>query len=658
MHPEQIQHIFSSNRTEELGYDVWESFVVSPKYENLGISTSKKPRVIVGGRGCGKTMLLRYLAHESTFSKNRSEYPANSLQHIGLYWRADTQFASLLDRRGLTEDIWKASFEHLCAIVLGAEILRSLESICHSDSQLSNEIDLSALDLSRLKSYNESLPSRHHELLINLEDRLATFETWANDVKGVDKPAFLPGVKFLKRLLNVIREQLAELSNTSFYVYIDEYENLSIYQQEMVNTWLKHSEPPLIFNLAMKRNGFKTRNTAGGEALSDIHDYREIDLEEFDRKQFEVFAAEVLLSRIDVAGGHDLDIDVDILRDPNRIQLRKQDKYTKSVINLASMIFASQSYESLAKEALDDKKLASRLESGIREALNTRSDSTLDPSFFISSVHPDASIVVPALLHRERLSVALIEEEFKQLLAGKENKFSGPTGWIHNNLVGCYLRLFEGLGRPCPIYSGFHTFCHMSKGNLRHFLELCHQAVSRSSAIELTTTAMQAEAARQVATDLLSEIRSFGLQGNNLHAFVLRLGLIFTLSQQRPSQSEPEISHFSVKEGGAGLSEKCNSFLSEAVKWSVLYEEKVTKKKGEFDLNGIEYILNPIYAPYFHISHRKIRRLELRARELETLVSGDYADVRNLVNDFQSKWSLDLNGNSLPLFAHLSEEPE
>jgi hypothetical protein len=54
-----IQGIFAKNRAEELGDDVWEQFVVPPFYDRLDLTTARKPRLIIGGRGCGKTMLLR-----------------------------------------------------------------------------------------------------------------------------------------------------------------------------------------------------------------------------------------------------------------------------------------------------------------------------------------------------------------------------------------------------------------------------------------------------------------------------------------------------------------------------------------------------------------------------------------------------------------------
>ena len=131
---------------------------------------------------------------------------------------------------------------------------------------------------------------------------------------------------------------------------------------------------------------------------------------------------------------------------------------------------------------------------------------------------------------------------------------------------------------------------------------------------------------------------------------------MFSLSQQSPAQSEPERTHFSIQ-GGTGEIEGAQViFLSEAVKWSVLFEEKGTKKKTESDPEGIEYVLNPIYAPYFHISHRKRRKLELSGDNGTTLISGSYEDVKRLLRRFQKQWSVDLSEASLPLFAHLHED--
>lgn len=659
-----IKQVFSTNRAEELGFDVWDSFVLPPFFDSLSLGESRKPRVIVGGRGCGKTMLLRYLSHESTFSKNREDVPKDAVSHIGLYWRADTQFARSMECRGVAEDTWAAAFRHLIGIVVAIEVVRSIESIGNRNAATGLVNDLASIDLSSLRSYSTNFPTRFDDIRGYLEQALIKFEIWVNDVRGTEQPSFIPGNGFVRRLVQVLRDQFPGLRDSVFYVYIDEYENLAVYQQRIINTWLKHSEPPLIFNLAMKRNGFKTRATEGDESLNDIHDFREIDLEAFDlEKEYPTFAAEIFLHRLGRVGVPTPEINSELLKNPSMLSIRKSSDYRERVQNRAKAIFPSKTNRELAMTVFTDQTLKRRLTESVAGALAARKATGRNPSDFISEQFPEASVVVPALLYRESLSVDEVLEEFEKLTSGIGNRFTGKTNWVHNNFVGCYLLLFDGLVRACPFYSGFLTFCYMSRGNLRHFLELCHKSLSSGNSSEgdpigVVSIELQAEAARRVAADLLTEIRSFGPRGNSLHTFVLRLGSLLSLSQQRLTQSEPERSHFCVLGGRGEFGEKEHAFVSEAVKWSVLFEEKGTKKKNDTDPEGVEYVLNPIYAPYFHISYRKKRRLELSSDEAIVLISGSYDEVRKLLREYQSKWSVDLSVGSLPLFAHLEKVAE
>ena len=62
------------------------------------------------------------------------------------------------------------------------------------------------------------------DALEHFEDRLAEFENWANDVRSMPQPRFLPGNLFLKRLIRILQRQLPEIRRSIFFVYIDEYE--------------------------------------------------------------------------------------------------------------------------------------------------------------------------------------------------------------------------------------------------------------------------------------------------------------------------------------------------------------------------------------------------------------------------------------------------
>jgi len=138
-----------------------------------------------------------------------------------------------------------------------------------------------------------------------------------------------------------------------------------------------------------------------------------------------------------------------------------------------------------------------------------------------------------------------------------------------------------------------------------------------------------------------------------LHTFVLRLGSLFALAHQRSTQSESEQSHFSIVTGAASLTDIDFDFLKEAVKWSVLFEDKATKQKSEYEPENIDYVLNPIYAPFFNISFRKKRKLELTSDDAICLMRGSYDEVRELLRRFSRNWEVEPKDVSPTLFSHL-----
>jgi len=637
-----LRRVFSQNRAEELGYDVWQHYVVPPFYQELDLTAARKPRLIIGGRGCGKTMLLRYLSHQTMFSATRPTIPTDALTHIGLYWRADTQFASAMSQRGIPTDTWDAAFSHMAAVILGMEVLNSLTSIASSSCDAVCSEQLDQLDFHRLLVYSQKLAPAFRDLHPKLEEMLWEFQSWVNDVRGRTQPAFLPGSKFLQSLIKEIQRQIPSLQNAMFFVYLDEYENLDLRQQQIVNTWLKHSQTPLIFNLAMKRNAFDTLATTGPEALSDIHDFRTHDLEQdFLEDNFPIMAAEILLLRFALAGVPDLPIEPDVLRDPEKIDLRRTQDYRRAAISAAKALFPGLTNKELATTIFADGALSNQLRRRIERALSRRNGGTVQD--FFRPAFPEASVITPALLSRPSTSPDDVRSEIEKLERGEDNKFTGATNWIHNNLVASVLQLYEPQSRACPFYAGFDAFCDLSRGNIRHFLELCYKSLNRdtSSAKPPIPPAEQAEAARQASAALLREVKSFGRKGNQLHDFVFRLGTLFMLAHQRPSLSESEQSHFTILRGTSDLSEEDREFFREALKWSVLYEYKGTKKKSEQEPETTEYVLNPIYAPFFHISYRKKRRLEITTDDVICLIRGKYSEVTELLRRYSGKWGLE-----------------
>lgn len=640
----------SQNRAEEFGFDLFKDFVIPPIYEKIDFKKTSKSKIFIGGRGCGKTMLLRYLSHQTTFSEKKELIENEAIENIGLYWKVDTLTVHQLQKRGMPEDIWQSAFEHLFTLILLKEFIESLESIAKSKFEEFSFTNFKEIKLNSFNSFGIEFNGGLLEFKKFINNKRDEFQFWLRNVRKGVEPQFFPKT-IIEVLLNDLKNEIPFINNSRFNIYIDEYENLIEYQQKIVNTWVKHSENPIIFHLAMKRNAFKTKETVGSESLSNIHDYRIHDLEEGfnNKKEFRVFAAEIILYRLYSQGSlKGVDFNPKILIEPNNYYKRKEEKYQSEILAIINDIFPASSNRELANQILDDKSLYNRLIDRLNDALSKRKSKLLATDFIYYDDNR-VSIVCTSLLRRENIDPISLKDEMIKLKKGENNKFFNKTDWVKNNFVGSYLLFYSSLSRACPIYTGFSTFCEMSNGNIRHLTELCYKTFLRAS--DNTTNDIsfniwrinlnhQSLAAKQASTTFLNEIKTFGRNGNQLHTFVMRLGNLFRIAHSNPKQSEPEQNHFSIAEGDELSSIELYPLLNEALKWSVLFEQDSTKKKSDIGPDLSEYVLNPIYAPYFHISYRKKRKLEFTTETLNILLNGNLNDYRRLLKRYKEKWNL------------------
>ncbi|WP_035854670.1 ORC-CDC6 family AAA ATPase [Dechloromonas agitata] len=623
--------ILSKTRAEEHDADVWGKFFIPPYFTRLALKTATKSTYIVGKRGCGKTMLLKYLDYHTAFSNRRTDIDRDEIQHIGIYWRVDTQFCNSLHHRGLSEADWISIFENYFALVISVELIRSIRAVALSSYPDFSEDNFNSLRFPSVKDFHPDFPVSPNDLERYLEGRRRAFSTWISNMASMERPLLPPGKFFLDSLISDIKESTG-LEGASFYIYVDEVENLVPYQRRVLNSFLKHSQRPLIISFTSKELSGESRTT-GPESINATHDFRLLVLDELmDETERQIFFAEVFLANLDLAEANQASELLRTVRTLDCLAGRQSNEYRKRILDEIRAKFPTLGDKEFAQEAVGKDRILNILKERIKKALDD-ANSSISPDAFLKYSHiGEALIVVPALLNRQRLQPEQVLAELALYDSARTGKFS--TSWIHNNLVGSLLEAYRPYRQECPIYSGFDTFCTMANNNLRHFLILCYKALEiselKDEEADVFPVSTQARAAYEAADQLIREIKTFGEFGERLRMFVLRLGSLFRALQAKPAMSEPEQNQFTINSGNRPLDESELLFIGEAKKYAILIEQLETKAKGEIGDDIIDYQLNPIYAPYFWISYRRKRKISLSVEDFHVLAVGTENEYREL----------------------------
>lgn len=634
-----IDHsILAKTRAEEHPADVWGKFFVPPYFDSLSLKTATKSTYLVGKRGCGKTMLLKYLDYHSLFSRNRTAIPKEEIEHVGIYWRVDTQFCNSMKLRGVEEAEWSNTFNCYFSLAIAGEIIRSLRYIASSSYSEFTSAMFDKMILPSAEDY--SFPTDPNELESHLEKTRKAFSLWISNLSTATRPLLPPGKDFLDSLVNDIKK-IPSLNKICFYIYVDEVENLISYQRRVLNTYLRHSQQPLIVSFTSKELSDEN-GTTGKESISATNDYNLCYIDNLmSENERSCFFAEVLLGNLDIAGGNPDSLLLKLVRDPSSLEFRQQKNHRENILNRVKLKFPTKEHKQFAVEAIETPRIQNILRDRISKAISKRTTKLSVEDFLKSDFPAEAKAVLPALLNRTNNHPESVYAELEKYSKGKSGKFEN---WIHNNLFGSLLELYRPYRTYCPLYSGFDTFFSMSNRNLRHFLILSYKVLEMSELEDepedCFSIEIQARAAYEAADQLIREIKTFGEFGEQLRSFVLRLGNVFKTLQTAPSMSEPEQNQFTINSGARSLSPDESLFISEAQKYAILIEKLETKAKSTASTDITDFQLNPIYSPYFMISYRRKRKIELSVEDFHTLAMGTEDQYRDLASSVYRKSEL------------------
>lgn len=620
---------FKDNRAEQMR-ELWKYYVPFP-----GLEATGKPVVVQGGRGSGKTMFFQCNSWREVFSKLRKSGKQSSelldaQEFVGIYYRVDTTFVSSM--KGRKEENWGSIFETYFSICILQEMIELLITL-----KRGMQIDENSLHVF-IKDFSERLlpgsnPQDLREFkrateyyLDRIEDKINGYQNEEISLRRVNAHRFISD---LCNRFNILVDR-----TVLFKVFIDEYETLQEYQQKIINTLIKHSTLPVVFNVGMRPKGMKTIETISEtETIESPHDYELLSLG-FDTDGYQDIIREICKKRIGLA------------KEMGKIPATAPEDI-EYYLSSYSMEYELQKIEQRNAQLPHISKLGSCIQkAGEEEGLEP---ATIE--VYCRTLCKDAPILNSRIHYALLCKKTPYSPSLQELYDAYVNQSRKYLEWIHNRKHGAVFLLCKESKRE-KMYFGLDAYLALSSYNVRYFLELCEQAFRIAFIDDFywdksITPEIQSEAARYVSEYKIVDISTCEPYGHELRLFVQYLGQIFNKlhTLEDSTLGEPEPNHFNTKD--LSLPEQSRKELNSAVMCNVLLEGEPTKRKQSvLSPETIDYYLNRIYVPYFGISYRNQRKIQISVEVLNQLLSGDEAQAksgfRHFFKDLQGDLTEDL----------------
>jgi hypothetical protein len=587
---EELSTLFGSYKAEWLSERMFELFTEPAYWPAL---MTQRPCILEGGRGTGKTTVLRLLAHEGQYALGGHKaqvFDENSF--LGFYERVDTNRVRAFRGPEIPEETWIRIFAHYLNLRLVHSVLRF--TTWYAD-HLGRE-DLICGELAEMvaASLNLDEASDQATLVKTVRAGLLKLEAEVNNV-GEGVPT---GLSMQKAPVDVLMEGLGRsLPGKDFFFLFDEYENFSAYQQRVVNTFIKHSGTSYTFKVGVREFGLRTKETLNpSEQLTSPADYVKIRIaDKLGGSNFSEFAAQVCNSRLARLKAARPDSPMDIRRvlpglseEEEAIRLKVDAVLAKPLASLRSK---------LTKVEWDDFSAAPRLE----QLLVIRwGEGQGEP----------------------------VEELVRDYLKGSPEW----TNRVNNYSYALLFTLQRGRGRGGiqKYYCGWEVFTALAAGNIRYLLELVEQTlllqVEEGGHLgKPVDQAVQTRAAQRVGRKNLTELEGLSVHGARLTKLVLGLGRIFQLLALEPIGHTPEVNEFEVSEGDPAepaVTKDVDELLPFAVSQLALLRKPGTKLSNDpSDTRDYDYRLHPIFSPTFVFSHRQKRKMSISPSELLEVIA-------------------------------------
>lgn len=595
----QINELFGGLRAEWIEDRIFQFFTTPDYFIKL---QSKEPYVLQGGRGSGKTTILRGLSYKGQYALKGGqieEFDKNKF--IGIYHRVNTNHVRALEGENLTDQEWQKMYAHYFNLITCREIVSFLQW----HKELSSEDEILPEQACRLISISLCLSNKAqdiNQLYDEIELALYTFQASVNSIDdGLPK-----GLSMQAEPIDLMTERVLRLKQFKgklFFLLIDEYENLNDNQQIVMNTLLKHASGNYTFKIGVRQMGWRIHYTQNDhEPLKEPEDYflHDIEADFYENEQmFFNFASDVCRQRL--------------------IALKEGDEIIPEMTDL----FPSLSYDDEAILLDVERKDRCRL---VKEYLDgNKIELNLTPLYMYM------------LGYWAETQCMTIEDVVKDY---QNNTTTWHTRY-DNYKYSILFKIRKGRGQSGiqKYYAGWNTYLKLSNGNIRFLMQLVKTAflthISNTSNYLLPIPPkVQTESAMEVGKKNFMMLENLHHRGADVIKIVLNMGRLFNLLASESEHTAPEIDQFYIQ---GDITPENDELLRAGVMHLAFIRIPGNKPSSKSDTKDYMYALHPIFAPYFIFSFRRKRKMTITNEEFYGLIKSH----KTLMQKMLSKEEID-----------------
>ena len=600
-HRRRLSELFSGYRAEWINEEIYNLFTEPSYFPQL---LTSHPCFVVGGRGTGKTTVLRCLSYQGQSAlRDQSTESVSRWPFYGMYHRVNTNRVTAFKGPELSQSTWTRVFAHyinleFCELL--TTFLHWFERNCPGSDLLSQEAIgrvAATLNLQEVESLDKFRQ--------NLSLSKLRFEAGINNVAdgGEMPPLSMQGAPidmFVKEI-----GRLPQFRGKSFFFLIDEYENLDRYQQRVLNTLIKHCGELYSFKVGVRELGLRERSTVNAmEQLAHPADYRLIDITLELSERFDEFAAGVCERRLARLLGDSSGLPNVRLMLP---ELTPEEEAGKLGV------------ESLARSVVEEIQGDIENWKDLQDWLNTASP-----------------LEVFVLSLRARAEGRSAGDKLVEVVRNP-GKWSDQYGNYMHSYLFAIRRGKRGIRK---YFAGWRVYCLLAGSNIRYLLELVDQAFRRhlNDGHDLLEEPVDAEnqtrAAQETGHINLRELEGLSLNGAKLTRLLLELGRVFQVLAEDPVGHTPEVNQFHLSSDieNEELRVKVEDLLGEGIMHLALLRYRGSKLQQETDIRQFDYVVHPIFSPFFGFSHRRKRKIEIEDHDILNLVERPSKAIRRIVD--------------------------